>query len=156
MRSGGGAHWTMRSGQLRREEWVALSVAFLWSVGLMVSAAVAPAYESTTETSSGAVTTEGATLLDENGPAVLLPLGVPLLVTVIVGFALWRREPSRGAGVVAWTGIVLLAAFNVLAMASVGLFMVPATAALVFACARRQARRNEKGRQTGDLSITPM
>jgi hypothetical protein len=57
---------------------------------------------------------------------------------------------------VAWTVTVLLAGFNVLAMASIGLFIVPVTAALVVACVRRQARTSDEGRQTGDLSITPM
>jgi hypothetical protein len=142
----------MRFGRLGREEWVALSLALLWSVGLIVSAAVAPAYQSTTETSSGAVISETATLLDENGPAILLPVAVPLLVTVIVGYALWRRENRRGAGPIAWTATVLLAGFNVLAMASIGLFMVPVTAVLVVVCARRQART--KGEALGSTLPT--
>ena len=146
----------MRSSRLQRDEWVALSVALLWSVALIVLAVVAPAYQSTTQTSSGAVISETSSLFDENGAAVLLPVGVPLLVSVVVGFALWRREASRGAGPVAWTGTVLLAAFNVLAMASIGLLIVPVTAALVFACVRRQGRKGGDARQAGDLSITPM
>ncbi len=144
----------MRSGPLRRDEWVALSVALLWSIGLLVAAVVAPAYHSTTETSSGTITSETATatLLDENGPAVLLLVGVPLLVTVIVGCALWLRGAGRGAGPIAWTFTALLAGFNVLALASIGLFMVPVTAALVVVCARRPTRPSLER----DLSITPM
>jgi hypothetical protein len=111
----------------------------VWSIGLIVSAAAAPAYESTTETSSGAVTSEAATLLDENGPVIWLPIGAPLLVTVVVGSALWRREGSRGTGPIAWSFTMLLAGFAVLAMASIGL------------CARRARRSPDR-----DLSITPM
>jgi hypothetical protein len=133
------AHLTMRVGRLRRGEWMALAVALIWCVGLIVAAALDPAYQSTTETSSGTVTHESATLVDENGPAILVPVAVPLLVTVIVGYALWRREASRGAGPIAWTFTVLLAGFNVVAMASIGLLMLPVTAALGVAFAKRQA-----------------
>ena len=119
---------------------MALAVALIWSAGLIVAAAVAPAYQSTTETSSGSFNHESATLVDENGPAILLPVGVPLLATVIVGYALWRWEASRGAGPIAWTFTVLFAGFNVVAMASIGLLMLPVTAALGVACAVRQAR----------------
>ena len=101
---------------------------------------MAPAYQSTTEESLGTVTYESATLVDENGAAILLPVGVPLLVTVVVGYARWRREASRGAGPIAWTFTLLLAGFKVVAMASIGLLMLPVTAALAVACATRQAR----------------
>ena len=130
----------MGDGRLRRGEWMALAVALIWSAGLVVAAAVAPAYQSMTETSSGTVTQGSATLVDENGPEVLLPVGAPLLVTVIVGYALWRREASRGAGPIAWTFTGLLAGFNVVAMLSIGLLMVPVTASLAVACSMRQAR----------------
>ena len=130
----------MEDGRLPRGEWIALAVALVWSAGLLVAAAVAPAYQSVTETSSGTVTHGSATLVDENGTAFLLPVGAPLLVTIIVGYALWRREAGRGAGPVAWTFTGLLAGFNVVAMLSIGLFMVPVTASLAVACATRQAR----------------
>ncbi len=131
----------MQSNRWRHQERVALSLALLWSIGLVVAAGVAPAYQSTTQTSSGPVSTETVTLLDENGPVVLLLVGVPLFVTVVVASALRRREAGRGAGPIAWTFTVLLAGFNVLALASIGLFMVPVTAALVFACASRPTGR---------------
>jgi hypothetical protein len=130
---------------------MALDVALVWSAGPIVAAAVAPAYQSTTETSSGTVTHESATLVDENGPAVLLPVGVPLLVTVIVGYALWRREEGRGAGPIAWTFTGLLASFNVVAMLSIGLLMLPVTAALAVACAKRQARTH--GEAAGAITL---
>lgn len=132
----------MGDGRLRRGEWMALAVALIWSAALIVAAALAPAYRSTTETSSGTVTHESATFVDENGPAVLLPIAVPLLVTVIVGYSLWRREASRGAGPIAWTFTALLATFNVVAMLSIGPFMLPVTASLAVACAMRQARNH--------------
>jgi hypothetical protein len=130
----------MGDGRLRQGEWTTVAAALIWSAGLMVAAAVAPAYQSTTATSSGPVTHESATLVDENGPAVLLAVGVPLLATVIVGYALWRREASRGAGPIAWTFTGLLAGFNVLAMPSIGLFMLPVTVALAVMCAKHPSR----------------
>jgi hypothetical protein len=121
---------------LRRGEWVVLAVALFWSAPLLLAAALAPAYQSTTETSSGKVTHGSATLVDENGPGVLLIIGVPLLVTVIVGYALWRR----GAGATASTFTGLLAGFNLIAMLSIGPFILPVTACLAVACTIRQAR----------------
>jgi hypothetical protein len=65
---------------------------------------------------------------------VALVLAVPLLVTLAVGFALWQG--SRRALPIAWTLTGLLAAGNLVAMLSVGVFVLPVTAALVIACAR--------------------
>jgi hypothetical protein len=88
----------MGDGHLPRGEWVALAVALVWSAGFIVAAALAPAYQSTTETSSGTVTHGSATLVDENGRGVLLPVGVPLLVTVIgaAHFGVAKRVAERG------------------------------------------------------------
>jgi len=125
---------------------VALAVALFWSAALLVAAALAPAYQSTTETSSGTVTHGSATLVNENGSGVLLIIGVPLLVTVIVGCALWRRGTRRGAGPIAWTVTGLLAGFNLVAMLSIGPYIMPVTACLAVACTIRQARpRGEAG-----------
>jgi hypothetical protein len=127
-------------GRLRRAEWVALTIALSWSAALLAAAALAPAYQSTTQTSSGTVTHQSATLVDENGSGVLLIIAVPLLVTVIVGYALWRRGARRGAGPIAWTFTGLLAGFNLVAMLSIGPFIMPVTACLAVACTIRQAR----------------
>jgi hypothetical protein len=124
-----------------RARWVTLGVALLWSVGLLVATALAPAYETVTETSSGTVTRGTATLVEQNGFGVLLTMAVPLFVTVIVGWALWRRGARRGAGPIAWTLTGVLACLNLLAMLSVGVFVLPVTACLVAACAVRQGAR---------------
>ena len=122
-------------GHVGKGRLVALSVALLWSAAMPVAALCVPFYESTAVSSSGAVTNGSATLVAENGLAALLITSVPLAITLVVGGCLWRRGARPGAGPAAWTVTGLLAGFNLLAIMSVGIFVVPVTAALVCACA---------------------
>lgn len=97
-------------------------LAFVWSIGLLAAALLAPEYGS-------------ATLVDENGLGVLVPVAVPAVISVAVWLALWRKC-SRGGpvgGAVAWTGVSILAVFCLIALASIGMFVVPV--ALLLACA---------------------
>jgi len=118
---------------------VALAVALVWGAGLLVGAILAPMYVTATETSPGAVATGSSTLVEENGPGVLLVIAIPLVAAAIVALVLWPRRAARGAGPIAWTCAGLLAGFNLLAMASIGLFILPVTIGLLVACATRQA-----------------
>ncbi len=97
-------------------------IAFLWSVGLLVAALVVPVYGS-------------ATLVDENGSHVLLVVAVPAVISLAVWAALWRKcsHGSRAGGWVAWTGVSLLSGFCLLALASIGLLVVPAAVLLASA-----------------------
>ena len=56
------------------------------------------------------------------------------------------ERAHRGALLAAWTLTVMLAMFTVLAMMSIGPFVVPVTAALIVACAtsRPQPPRNSQ------------
>lgn len=120
----------------RQGEWIALAVAFIWSIGLLVAAAVVPVYSGTSETSPGGHERHHTgTLVEVNGSGVLLAVGVPLLATILVSFALLARGAYKGAGPIAWTLVGLLGAFNVLGMLTIGVFLVPITACLVVACA---------------------
>jgi uncharacterized protein involved in response to NO len=124
-----------------RGERIALLVATGWSVALLVAAMVAPVYSSATVTTARFATATGsATLVQVNGWRVLVVVGIPLVCTLLVGAALWRRAGRPGAGVAAWVVTGLLAGFNVLALASIGIFVVPVTAGLAVACARHQGR----------------
>ena len=69
----------------------------------------------------------------------MITLGLPLLMTLAVGCALWQGS-RRGAIPVAWTLTGLLAVFNLLAMMSIGVFVLPVTAALIVACGTRRPR----------------
>lgn len=137
--------------RLRPWQWVAIAFAWCWGAALPVVAAVAPVYSSTsssaTATRSGTargsvvVTHSSATLLQENGATALLIACVPLLLTLAVTCALWRRGARKsGAGPLAWSFAGLLAAANLAAMLSVGVFVLPVTAAVLVACATHPTR----------------
>lgn len=128
----------------RMFDWVLLAAATVWSAALLVVAMTAPLYETTSvdaTTSSAGVghVTQSSTLIAENGSGVMLIMGIPLLVTIIVAVALWTRGSRPGAGPVAWTLTCLLCVFNLLAMLTIGLFVIPVTACLIVVCSRRQA-----------------
>jgi len=121
-----------------------LAVAALWCVGLLVAAVTLPAYRSTTATvlgtadsSTAAETTTTRTLLDVNGPGVLVVVAIPLAAVGLVSGALWlrRRRHRDGAGPLAWTIVGLVGLFALLGMLSIGIFVVPAVALLAIACA---------------------
>jgi hypothetical protein len=109
-------------------------MAGVWGSGLIVAGFVVPRYRTTSESTTGEVTYGSDTLVGVNGPGVVVVLAVPFVVTVLVGCALLLRA-HRGALLAAWTLTVMLAMFTLLAMMSIGFFVVPVTAALIVACA---------------------
>ena len=118
---------------------MALVIAAVWGVAVVVVGFLVPMYASVTESSSGEQTQGTGTLVGVNGPGAVVVLGLPLLVTLAVGSALWQGA-RRGAVAVAWTLAALLAAFTVLSMASIGMLVVPIAAALLVACAVHRPR----------------
>jgi hypothetical protein len=128
--------------RLGRVASVALLIAAVGGVGLVIAGFLVPMYESTSESSSGEVGHSTGTLVGVNGPGVVAVLGVPLLVTLAVGSALWHSA-RRGAVAFARTLAGLLAAFNVLALSSIGVFFLPVTAAVLVACAIHRPRSEQ-------------
>jgi hypothetical protein len=59
---------------------------------------------------------------------------------LVIWYALWRRRGRQGAGVIAWVVTALLVCFNVLALLSIGVFLLPVTLALVVACSTHGSR----------------
>jgi hypothetical protein len=133
---------------------VALVLAALWSVALLAAALVVPEYQSSSSSSSTSavsasrspsttidqepiVTSSSATLVEVNGIDVLGVVGIPLLAVIAVAAALWRRRVRgrRGVGPFAWTVVVLLSLFTLVAMLSIGIFIVPVTGLVILACA---------------------
>lgn len=131
--------------RFRRREWISLAIALASGTGLVIAALLAPVYQ-TQGASPGAVTSGSATLIGVNGWGVLLVAGAPLAAAVVTAYCLWRRAGRPGAGVLAWTVTGLLACLNVLAMATIGLFVLPVTLALAAACAAHGGRPGEAGR----------
>ena len=117
-----------------RASSIALSIAGVWGVGLVVAGFFVPAYQSSSWSSSGGLTRSTATLVGANGLGVVVVLALPVVATVLVTFALLVRS-QPGARPAAGVLTVRRAGLNVLAMLSIGVFVVPVTAALVVACA---------------------
>jgi hypothetical protein len=76
-----------------------------------------------------------ATALVWGAAIVIGAIVVPLAGALVTGCALWRRAGEKGAGAFAWAVTGLLACFNLLAILSIGVYVVPVTVALVVACA---------------------
>ena len=123
-----------------RPERISLAIALAWGAGLIIGALVAPVYHTSGASSSGTVTGGSATLVGVNGWGVLLVVAAPLVAALVIGGVLWRRAGHPGAGIFGWTVVGLLSAFNVLAMASIGVFVLPVTVALIIACSTHGRR----------------
>ena len=105
-----------------RSAFLMTVAAFVWSVGLVVAALLLPAYGS-------------ATLVEENGTRVFLPVAAPAVISIVVWLALWRKC-SRGGRVtvwVAWTFVALLVGVCVVTIPSIGISVTPV--AVLLACA---------------------
>ena len=118
-----------------RFERISLVIALVWGTGLAVATLVVPVYQLSSYSSSGTATDGSATLVGVNGWGALLVTVAPLAAAMVTGWALWRRAGRQGAGVLAWAVTGLLVCFNLLAMLSIGVFVLPVTLALVVACA---------------------
>ncbi|RYU10648.1 hypothetical protein [Nocardioides iriomotensis] len=123
-----------------RGMWLAVATAATWAVALVISAFLLPVYGTATYVSSGTDTgiSPGPvpitqTVVEVNGLAGAVAMAVPLLAALVVLAAL-RRGVHRVSLIVAWTATGFLALFNLLALLSIGVLMIPATAALLVAC----------------------
>jgi hypothetical protein len=119
--------------RLGRTASVAILFAAAYGALLVLAGFVAPVYESTTSSSDGEVTHGAESLVEANGPGAAVVLAVPLVVAVLVGCALRFAADDRALPL-AWLLTGLLGVLDVLALASIGLFLVPVTASLVVAC----------------------
>lgn len=122
--------------RLGRVPSVMLLLAGCWSAALIIGAFFVPVYQSA-KTPARHAPPSPDTLAGVNGPGVAAVIAVPLLVVLLTGIALWL-SPRKVALVIAWTGTGLLIAFNLMAMMSIGIFVLPVTVALVIACGTRQ------------------
>ena len=119
--------------------WAALVAVIMAAVaGLFL--ALYPVYQGVSESvsSSGAVasSTDGATLVAENGAWVILLLCVPVALAV-----LGLLGAVRGRRALVWAPAVVLLIFALLAGFSLGLFYLPAALGLLASAGLTQARR---------------
>ena len=135
-----------RFGRLER---ISLAIALAWGTVLVIGAGLVPVYQSSSVMGSGTVTEGSATLVAVNGWGVLLVAGAPLAAAVATGFALWRQRGRPGAGFLAWAVTGLLACVNLLAMLSIGVFVLPVTLALVVACCTHGRKPHGIGTRPG-------
>jgi hypothetical protein len=126
-----------------RGERIALGGAFCWSVLLLIGAYVLPVYqgEVSTQRSNGRVHSRetSATLVEMHGSGALIAVAVPLAATLLVTLALLAQDPGQNAGPLAWTLVILLGGFNVLALLTIGIFLLPTTICLLVACGLHNA-----------------
>jgi hypothetical protein len=117
---------------------IALVGAGLWSIGLIVAGLTLPAYDVTTSSEStesittNHISTQTETLVGENGAWVLIVLAVPLAATLLVAVLLTPRRRWTLWMACGVTGVLGL--LNLLAMLTIGVLVLPVTAALVVAC----------------------
>jgi hypothetical protein len=108
-----------RPARRRTDVWqlASLGLSLLASLLLLVL----PVYSSATSSSDGPEVTTTSTLLEVNGPGVLVILAVPVLLMLLPLYA--RRRARR------WVSLactLVLAAGALLGLASIGLFYLPA------------------------------
>ena len=122
---------------MARRARAALTLAAVWGAGLLVAAVTVPVYaveSGGTARGGGLLTSSGsATLVEVNGPGVLIVAAAPLLATVLVAVLLSAQTRRRAARVAAWAPVGLLAGLAVLGLATVGVFLLPVVVALAVA-----------------------
>jgi len=125
--------------RLGRVSSIALLGAAVWASALVAAGFLVPVYTTETVSSSGELAQRTETVVGANGPGAVVVLAVPLLATVLVACAL--LVPARAGLPVAWALTALLGVLTVLGMLTIGVFVLPVTAALVVACASASRAR---------------
>jgi hypothetical protein len=78
---------------------------------------------------------DGSTLVDDNGARVLVPVAVPLVLSLVAFVGLWLKcaRGSVAGGRVAIAVLAILAFFTILTGFSIGIFVLPLTALVAVA-----------------------
>jgi len=105
----------------QRAVTVFLGLATAWS-GALVVLALTLHQPTSTSGDAGSRIASGVTLVQENGPKVLIPVGLPLVLAVRVVLLMWshcrRHRPLVDVSV--WVYVGLLLALSLLGILSVG------------------------------------
>jgi hypothetical protein len=130
---------------LGRTAMYSLAVALGWSVAMWFAAFTVPIYSSDSTSSDRSAPHSSLTLVGQNGLSAIVVVSIPLILALLVAGSL-AFVPWPAGRIIAWTLTGLLVAFNVLALLSVGIFLVPVTLGLVMACV---TCRHREAVQTG-------
>ena len=125
----------------RRRAVIAAVVGLAWALAAGAVVLVVPLGTSVSMDSSGTSTRSSYTLLEEEGPGLLVVLAIPVVLALagVIGAATQRAWLTIGGAGVLLVGVLLAAA-------SIGLFFVPAAIALLLA-ALWTAAGDESGAQ---------
>jgi hypothetical protein len=105
--------------------------ALVWSVGLLLASLLVGAYKGQTVSSSAGITLTTRTLVQVHGLQALVLVLLPVVACVAVAVALWhRRRGAAWSGPVAWAAVGVLATESILAITSLGAFLLPAVVLL--------------------------
>lgn len=117
-----------------RRWWLAvrlMTVAAIWSLGLLLAGVLVPAYDGSTVSADG-VTLIRQTLVQNRGAWVLAVIAAPALASAVVAVAVTRRRRDDVAWgpAVAWTAIAVLVVVALLGITTLGAFMLPVAVVL--------------------------
>lgn len=109
--------------------------ALTWSLGLVLAALLIPTYNGQTVSSSEGLTLTSRTAVQVHGLKAVIVVAVPVVASLIVALALYRRRTDgwRHSLGVTWTTIAILTVVALLGIPSVGLFMLPVVVLLALA-----------------------
>jgi len=122
----------MRRRRLALRMTVAASV---WSLGLLLGALLLPAFNDQTVSSSSGLTLRTATFVQVNGAWVLVPVALPVVVSVVVAVAIRQRRltgPSW-ADLLGWLVVGVLAVLTLVTILTIGALMIPVVVLLALA-----------------------
>jgi hypothetical protein len=106
-----------------------------WFAAIILAAVTLPVYSRDVQGRGAGASTPGLTLVAQNGWRVLLPIVIPAVLAALASGALYvtRARGGRIARVVAGICIAMVVLINGVALlGSVGVFLAPASAALVW------------------------
>lgn len=136
-----------RAEHLSRLKRVLQWIAFAFTVAASSLLSFLPVYSGVTSDSNGTSTETSATLVQVNGPSVLIPLAVPIAISLVPLLA--RGRAWQTLSIVA---TVLLGVAVFLGILSIGVFFLPALIVeIIAACLPAQAA-SRKTSSTASLS----
>lgn len=119
--------------------------AIAWSVGLLLTALLAPLYNGQASSDGSGITLTRVTYVQSNGAWALIPLAVPLLAGVAVAFRIART--TQPAAHWARLAVAVTAGLGLVLIVNVGGLLLPVAGALALALRLTAAPRRLQSRE---------